>query len=132
MFAIFLLYFCIYIYILGDSAKRREGCVPEFGCYMLALRRQKTQHDFDGNTKQRSHKHGKPRKYEKSKPYLTFFFNFMFFLRSWVNGLDLNRFCAPEQIIEKSNSSFFFRFWILLEKWLSIRCNTLYNPRYSY
>ena len=32
---------------------------------------------------------------------------FPYFYQNWANGLDFNRFCAPELIIEKSNSSFF-------------------------
>ena len=40
----------------------------------------------------------------KLKPYPDFVKFFLVFLRIWVNGLDMNRFCAPEHIIEMSNS----------------------------
>ena len=38
------------------------------------------------------------------KPYPDFFTDLPYFYQIWVNGLDLNRFRAPEHIIEMSNS----------------------------
>ena len=38
------------------------------------------------------------------KPYPDWFRDFSFIYQIWYNGLDLNRFCAPEHIIEMSNS----------------------------
>ena len=35
---------------------------------------------------------------------ISFFVCFHIFYQNWYNGLDLNRFCAPEHIIEMSNS----------------------------
>ena len=39
-----------------------------------------------------------------------FFYHLMRFDRIWYNGLDLNRFCAPDRIIEKSISTMFLHF----------------------
>ena len=41
------------------------------------------------------------------KAYPDFFIDFSFIYQLWVNGLDLNRFCAAEHIIQMSNSSIF-------------------------
>ena len=38
-----------------------------------------------------------------------FVFFYFIFAQSWYNGLDSDRFCGPEHIIQKSNSSFFLR-----------------------
>ena len=47
----------------------------------------------------------------KLKPYPdSFFLKFWLIYQIWVNGLDLNRFCAPEHIIEASNSLIFWPF----------------------
>ena len=43
----------------------------------------------------------------KIKPYPDFFRDVSCIYRIWVNGLDWNRFCAPDRTIEKSNSFFF-------------------------
>ena len=54
-------------------------------------------------------------KYEKYGFRTIFDFCFLsYFYQHWVNGLDLNRFCAPEHICELWNSSI-LRFWLFLE-----------------
>ena len=120
MFAIFLLYFCIYIYIyiyiyLVTQQNVVRVVFPSLVviCWPSGGRKHNT--TLTGTLNKGPISMANLEKYEKSKPYLIFFLKFMFFLRSWVNGLDLNRFCAPEQIIEMSNSSFFLDFGFFLK-----------------